>query len=312
MDLDSLMINSSHFGIKPVSGALGAEIDGVDLGKPISAVIFDDLHQALMDYKVIFFRHQDLTPEQHIAFSRRFGEPMEDMFVKESEDYPELMELLKEADDTGYNFGGSWHSDSTYRTSPPMGVSLYARELPPFGGDTIWCNMEMVFENLSVGMQLMLEPLYAEHLAQGYREKLAVIKGDYSKSFENIGDVVRVEVNHPVVRVHPVTGRKSLFINDAYTHRFANMTAEESQPLIEYLCNFAIRPYFTCRFSWQPGSLAIWDNRNTMHYAISDYHGHRRLMHRYTMKGDKPMGMAPYPECNMSGDNISGNNNGNL
>lgn len=290
------MINSPQFDIKPVSGALGAEIYGVDLTKPISSAVFEDLHQALMDYKVIFFRDQDLTPEQHIAFSRRFGEPMEDMFVKESATYPELMELLKEADDTGYNFGGSWHSDATYRTSPPLGVSLYARELPPFGGDTIWCNMEMVLENLSAGMQSMLEPLYAEHLAQGYREKLAVIKGDYSKSFENLGDVVRVEVNHPVVRVHPVTGGKSLFINDAYTYRFANMTAEESQPLIEYLCNFAIRPYFTYRFRWQPGSLAIWDNRNTMHYAVSDYHGHRRLMHRYTIQGDKPMGVLLLPD----------------
>jgi len=306
------MINSPHFSIKPISGALGAEIHGVDLTKPLSAAVFEDLHQALMDYKVIFFRDQDLTPEQHIAFSRRFGEPMEDMFVKESETYPELMELLKEADDTGYNFGGSWHSDATYRTSPPLGVSLYARELPPFGGDTIWCNMEMVLENLSAGMQSMLEPLYAEHLAQGYREKLAVIKGDYSKSFENLGDVVRVEVNHPVVRVHPVTGRKSLFINDAYTYRFTNMTAEESQPLIEYLCNFAIRPYFTCRFRWQPGSLAIWDNRNTMHYAVSDYHGHRRLMHRYTIQGDEPTGMGSLPDSNSPVDNLPGSDNGHI
>ena len=306
------MINSPHFDIKPVSGALGAEIHGVDLTKPFSAAVFEDLHQALMDYKVIFFRDQDLTPEQHIAFSRRFGEPMEDMFVKESETYPELMELLKEADDTGYNFGGSWHSDATYRTSPPLGVSLYARELPPFGGDTIWCNMEMVLENLSAGMQSMLEPLYAEHLAQGYREKLAVIKGDYSKSFENLGDVVRVEVNHPVVRVHPVTGRKSLFINDAYTYRFANMTAEESQPLIEYLCNLAIRPYFTCRFRWEPGSLAIWDNRNTMHYAVSDYHGHRRLMHRYTIQGDKPMGMVSFSDSHTPVDHLLGSDNGHF
>ena len=302
MGLSSLMIRSSHFSINPISGALGAEIDGIDLAKPISAAIFDDLHQALMDYKVIFFRDQDLTPKQHITFSRLFGEPMEDMFVKANETYPELMELLKEADDTGYNFGGSWHSDSTYRDAPPMGVSLYARELPPFGGDTVWCNMEMVFENLSEGMQSLLTPLYAEHLAQGYREKLAIIKGDYSKSFKNLGDVIRIEVNHPVVRVHPVTGRKSLFINDAYTYRFANMTEEESKPLIEYLCNFAIRPHFSCRFRWQPGSLALWDNRNTMHYAVGDYHGHRRLMHRYTIQGDKPLGVS-----SALGDNLAGN-----
>lgn len=278
-----------HFQASPIAGSMGAEISGIDLSKPIGSAVFDEVHQSLLDYKAIFFRQQDLTPKQHIAFARMFGEAMEDTFVQENKEYPELLELIKEADSTGYNFGGTWHSDSTYRDEPPLGIVLYAKELPPYGGDTTWTNMELVYESLSTSMQTMLDGLQAEHLAQGYRKKLSLIKGDYAKPF-HAEDIVKIKVSHPVVRVHPVTGRKSLYLNDAYTYRFTGMSEEESQPLIQFLCNYAIRPHFTCRFRWQPGSLAVWDNRNTMHFAINDYHGHRRLMHRYTIKGDKPLG----------------------
>lgn len=284
------MLMSSYFKLNPIAGALGAEISGLDLSKTLTSNIFDDLHQALIEYKVLFFRDQNLSPEQHIAFGRMFGEPMEDNFVKEMDQHPELIELLQEADDSGYNFGGTWHSDSTYREQPPMGVALYARELPPFGGDTTWTNMELVYSALSESMQKMLEPLRADHVAQGYREKMSIIKGDYTKSFTK-KDVVEHQVSHPVVRKHPVSGNKSLYINEAYALRFTGMTENESKPLIDYLCQFAIQPHFTCRFRWQPGSLAIWDNRNTMHFAIGDYYGYRRLMHRYTIQGDTPIGV---------------------
>ena len=285
------MKSHDYFSIQPIAGALGAEIHDLDLSKPLTSKVFDDLHQSLIKYKVLFFRDQELSPEQHIAFGRMFGEPMEDNFVKSMDAHPELIELLQEADDSGYNFGGTWHSDSTYREQPPMGVVLYARELPPFGGDTTWTNMELVYQSLSEGMQKMLEPLQAEHVAQGYREKMSIIKGDYTKSFTK-ADVVTHNVSHPVVRKHPVSGNKSLFINEAYALRFSGMTEDESKPLIDYLCKFAVQPQFTCRFRWQPGSLAIWDNRNTMHYAIGDYFGHRRLMHRYTIQGGTPVGFA--------------------
>lgn len=285
------MQSRSSFELHPVAGALGAEVSGIDLSNSISDAVFSDLHAALMKFKVLFFRDQDLSPEQHIAFARLFGEPMVDDFVKEMDAYPELIELLQEADDSGYNFGGTWHSDSTYRDAPPMGVALYARELPPFGGDTIWVNMELVYESLSDGMKKLLNPLTAEHVAQGYREKMSIIKGDYTKSFTK-QDIIERNVSHPVIRKHPVTGSKSLFINEAYTLRFQDMSEQESKPLIDYLCSLATRPQFTCRFRWQPGSLAIWDNRNTMHFAIGDYFGHRRVMHRYTIQGDKPMGIS--------------------
>ncbi len=285
------MLKSDYFTTHPISGALGAEISGLDLSMPLNAAVFEQLHQALIEYKVLFFRDQDLTPEQHIAFGRMFGEPMEDEFVKEMDAHPELIELLQEADDSGYNFGGTWHSDSTYREQPPMGVALYARELPPFGGDTTWTNMELVYSSLSKGMQTLLDPLKAEHVAQGYREKMSIIKGDYTKSF-NKEDIVVRNVSHPVVRKHPVSGNKSLYINEAYALRFSGMTEDESKPLIDYLCRFAIQPHFTCRFRWLPGSLALWDNRNTMHFAIGDYFGHRRLMHRYTIQGDTPVGLV--------------------
>ena len=285
------MQTKSYFEIAPVAGALGAEISGIDLSQPLPSEVFAELHQALIEFKVLFFRDQELSPAQHIAFGRMFGEPMEDEFVKEMDAHPELIELLQEADDDGYNFGGTWHSDSTYREQPPMGVVLYARELPPFGGDTTWTNMELVYSSLSKGMQSMLKPLQAEHVAQGYREKMSIIKGDYTKSFKK-EDIIEHNVSHPVVRKHPISGNKSLFINEAYALRFAGMTESESKPLIEYLCHFATQPHFTCRFRWQPGSLAIWDNRNIMHFAIGDYFGHRRLMHRYTIQGDKPIGVT--------------------
>lgn len=181
---------------------------------------------------------------------------MEDNFVQEMETYPELIELLQEADDDGYNFGGTWHSDSTYREQPPLGVALYARELPPVGGDTAWANMELVYSALSKSMQSMLTNLRADHVAQGYREKMAIIKGDYTKSFKK-EDIVQHQVSHPVVRTHPVSGNKSLFLNEAYALRFTGMTEDENKPLIEFLCRFATQPQFTCRFRWQPGSLTL-------------------------------------------------------
>ncbi len=273
--------------IKPIAGALGAEISGVDLSRSMNEDLLSEIKSALWEYKVLFFRDQDLTPEQHITFGRQIGPPQSDLFVKSHDKYPELIELLKEADDTGYNFGGSWHSDTSYLEAPSMGVALYARELPPYGGDTTWTNMEMVYQNLSPAMQNMLNGLQAEHVAHGLKQQLKIRKGDYAISFNN-ADEIRIEVKHPVVRTHPETGNKSLFINPAYTYRFEDMTEEESKPLIDFLCQFAIRPAFTCRFKWEPGSLALWDNRNTMHFAINDYEGHRRLMHRYTIAGEKP------------------------
>jgi taurine dioxygenase len=285
-----MMTNSPIPSVKPIAGALGAEITGINLSKTITTKLFNFLHQALMDYKVIFFRDQDLTPQQHIDFSRLFGEPMTDEFIEHSGEHPELMELYQAADSEKRNFGGTWHTDSTYRNEPPLGVSLYSRKLPPYGGDTIWSNMELVYESLSDPMKNMLKPLYADHLASGYRQKLSLIKGDYTHSFSN-DDVKRIEVSHPVVRAHPVTGRPSLFLSEPYTYRFSGMSEEESKPLIQFLCELAIRPNFTCRFNWTPGTLALWDNRNTLHFAVNDYAGYSRLMHRYTIKGDKPRGV---------------------
>jgi len=276
-----------QISIKPIAGALGAEINGVDLSRPVTNDLLSEIKSALWKYKVLFFRGQSLTPEQHIAFGQQIGPPQADLFVKSHDKYPELIELLKEADDTGYNFGGSWHSDTSYLDAPCMGVALYARELPPYGGDTTWTNMEMVYQNLSPAMRRMLDGLHAEHVAHGLKQQLKIRKGDYAISFNN-AEETRIEVKHPVIRTHPQTGNKSLFINPAYTYRFEGMTEEESKPLIDFLCEFAIRPAFTCRFRWEPGSLALWDNRNTMHFAINDYEGHRRLMHRYTIAGEKP------------------------
>jgi taurine dioxygenase len=271
---------------RPVSGALGAEISGVDLKASLGdAALFAEIRKLWLQHLVVFFRGQDLAPAGFMDFARQFGEPVEYPMVRGLESFPKIIEV-KKLEHERAAFGAIWHTDTAYLERPPMASMLLARELPPFGGDTLFANMYLAFESLSPGLQKILEDLKAVNSSA---------KADVTKTRE---DRVRASgteeakkefvAEHPVVRTHPETGRKALYVNPAHTLRFAGMTEEESAPLLNFLYQHQIRPEFTCRFSWQPGSIALWDNRCAQHNPVNDYHGYRRVMHRITLAGDRP------------------------
>jgi taurine dioxygenase len=259
--------------VRRVAGALGAEVLGVDLSRPLEEEVVIALRRAWLEHLVLFFRDQALTPEQYMAFARRLGKPIEYPFVKGIDGFPEIIEVKKLEHET-VNFGGIWHSDTAYLTEPPMASMLLAREVPPFGGDTLFANMYLAYETLSEGMRALID---------GLRAVNSSAKADVSRTREDrIQSDGRAEgkkeyvAEHPVVRTHPETGRKALYVNVAHTVRFTGMTEEESTPLLDYLFAHQVRPEHTCRFAWQPGSIALWDNRCTQHNPVNDYHGFRR------------------------------------
>jgi len=269
--------------IRRIAGALGAEVLGVQLNQDLGAATIGEIRQAFLDYQVIFFCDQKLAAAQFMAFARRMGKPIEYPFVRGIDGFPEVIEV-KKLEHERYNFGGIWHSDTTYLEEPPMGSMLLARELPPFGGDTLFANQYLAYETLSEGMRKLLDGLVAVNSSAN---------ADVSRTRE---DRVREQVRtaeelvseHPAVRTHPETGRKALYVNVAHTARFKGMTKEESAPLLNFLFQHQIRPEFTCRFQWRVGSLAFWDNRCVQHNPVNDYHGYRRVMHRITLAGDRP------------------------
>lgn len=286
-----------HFiNIQPIAGALGAEIHGVDLSQPMSNEAFEEVRSALHDNLVIFFRDQHLTPDQHKAFSGRFGELLEVPFVRALEGHPEILPVRKgKQEQTKRNFGGHWHTDMSYAEIPPLGSALYARVIPPYGGDTMWASMYSAYDALSDGLKQILDNLRAVHSpVRSYGAKGAVVNnGDPAHKMDvRTDERASSEVTHPVIRVHPATGRKALYVNSTYTLRFEGMSEEESAPLLQYLYSHLARPEFTCRFRWTPGALAVWDNRCTQHLAMNDYDGFDRELHRTTIAGDRPMAVT--------------------
>lgn len=271
--------------VEPVAGSLGAEVSGVDLTTDLADETVAEIRAAWLRHLVLFFRGQErLTPDTFMAFAKRIGEPVEYPFVKGLDGYPEIIAIAKLPHET-VNFGGIWHSDTVYLERPPMGTLLIAREVPPYGGDTLWANMYAAFEALSPGMQRMLDGMRAVNssaladVSKTREDRIA------DSGYDDKQDYVSV---HPVVRTHPETGRKALYVNVAHTERFEDMTVAESRPLLQFLFEHSVKPEFTCRLRWQVGTLAMWDNRCAMHNPINDYHGHRRVMNRITLAGDVP------------------------
>jgi taurine dioxygenase len=267
-----------------LAGAIGAVVSGIDLASIDDATVAE-LRSLWLEHLVLFFRGQELDDDAFLAFARRIGEPVEYPFVKGFDTHPEIIEVAKLPDET-VNFGGIWHSDTVYLEQPPMATMLLARELPPYGGDTMYANMYAAYEALSPAMREMLD---------GLRATNSSAMADVSKTREDrirdrgaADDEQEFVATHPVVRTHPETGRKALYVNPAHTASFVGMTVEESSPLLEFLFRHSTRPEFTCRFRWQVGSLALWDNRCAMHNPINDYHGFTRRMHRITLAGDVP------------------------
>ncbi len=272
--------------VRKVAGAIGAEIAGVDLAAELDGATVAAIRGALLDHAVIFFRDQHkLTPDRFLAFARRFGQPIEYPFVKGIEGYPEIIQVAK-LEHERVNFGGVWHTDTSYLEEPPMGTMLVAREVPPYGGDTMFASQYAAYEALSDGFKRLLQDLRA--VASSAKADVTKTREDRIKDSGNEAARTQYEAEHPVVRVHPETGRKALYVNSAHTVRFAGMSEEESAPILRYLFEHQIKPEFTCRFSWRVGSVAFWDNRAALHYPVNDYHGFRRIMHRITLKGDRP------------------------
>ncbi len=272
--------------VRPIAGALGAEIHGVDLARDLDDSTVAAIRAAWLEHLVVFFRDQSLDTDAFLAFARSIGDPIEYPFVQGLEGYPHVIEVLKLPHES-VNFGGIWHSDTTYLERPPMATALIAREVPSFGGDTMWSNMYAAYDGLSPALQALLAPLRGVSSSA-----LADVSKTREDRIRDAGDAASASrefvAEHPVVRTHPETGRKALFVNVAHTARFAGMTEAESRPLLQYLFEHSVRPEFTCRFRWEVGSLALWDNRCAMHNPINDYHGHLRRMHRITLAGDIP------------------------
>ena len=277
-------VTYANIDVRPVATALGAEISGVDLGSDLDDATVAEIRDAFHRHSVIFFRDQIMTPEQHIAFAERWGNINVNRFFKPLDGYPKIATVIKEADQKS-NVGGDWHTDHSYDQIPAMGSILYAREVPDLGGDTLFSSMYRAYEELSPGLQETLEGLNAWHSSRhvfGYVNADTEARQDGRLS--NM-DKATQDALHPVIVTHPDTGRKALYVNSDFTVRFDGWTQEESQPLLDYLYRFGARPEFQCRFQWRQGSVAIWDNRCTWHFASNDYHGQRREMHRITIDG---------------------------
>jgi taurine dioxygenase len=260
----------------------GAEVLGVDLNN-MSANEFAAVKKAYADYGIIFFRDQKLSEDQHIAFAKKFGEIDVNKFFPHIDGYREIAKVGKEKEQKT-NIGGGWHTDHSYDQIPAMGSILVARTLPPAGGDTLFANMYAAYDTLDDETKAQIANLNAVHSNSHVFGSKAYYNNEERTEFardEAVGEAV-----HPVVITHPLSGKKALYVNPGFVLRFENQTMAESNPLLQKLFAHAMNARFHTRFQWKPGSIAFWDNRATWHYALNDYHGHERLMHRITIAGE--------------------------
>ncbi len=279
-------MTNGNIEIHRCSSAIGAEIHGVDLTRPLDNAAWSTIHDAFHKHLVLFFRDQDLNPEQHVNFSQRFGELVPYPFVHGIDGHPELIEIVKMPDETR-NFGAGWHTDMSFAEEAPLGAVLQAIEVPPTGGDTMFCNMYLAYETLSAGMKAYVEAARGVHDSHDPRGHSQSYKG---MSLQENEGAEREITAHSMVRTHPVTGCKSLFISPDYCMEIDGAETSESRRILDHLERHATRDEFTCRFRWEPHSIAIWDNRCTMHKVLSDDleaqfagHGFKRVMRRATI-----------------------------
>jgi taurine dioxygenase len=280
--------------VRALASACGAEVTGVDLRR-FTASDHTAIVKALADHSVLFFRDQELQPEDQVEITQRFGSLLRVPYIKHLDEHPDIIAVLKEADEQQIStFGGTWHSDFSFLPAPPSLTLLYALELPDVGGDTLWSSQYAAYDALSDGLKRMLDPLHSIHTGWPHGAKGPGPDVPVSRSIGMVRNDPSAdrEVIHPVVRVHPVTGRKALFVNPVYTQQFEGMTQDESRPLLQYLFDHSTKAEFTCRLRWAPGTLTVWDNRCLLHLAINDYDGSRRLLHRTTVCGETPVGPA--------------------
>ena len=281
--------NYSTITVTPISRFVGADIGYVDIAAGISDEQFLEIRRAFVAHGVIFIRDQNLTPDQHIEFAKRWGEINVNRFFQAVDTHPIIAEVRKEANQKK-NIGSTWHTDHSYDQIPAMGSILYAREVPKIGGDTLFSSMYAAYDYLSDGMKDTLLRMRAEHSSRHVFGESAYVDmdmdmDDVGDRFSNTADATQ-DATHPVIIKHPLSGRSALYVNGDFTVKFKGWRQLESQPLLDYLYQHASQNEFTCRFKWQKGSIAIWDNRATHHCALNDYHGEHRLMHRITIDGE--------------------------
>ena len=267
--------------VDPLTPAIGAEIRGVDLAQPLDDETFAEVHDAWMKHLVIFFREQDLTLDQHKAFGRRFGELHIHPAAPGPDGHPEIF-MVHTDKNSKFSEGNGWHSDVSCDEEPPMGSILRLHTLPATGGDTLFCNTYLVYENLSDSMKSHLEGLIAIH------EGEQIFRGRYTDEGGDDREKNYPRAEHPLIRTHPVTGRKSVYVNQAFTTGIKELRYTEAQSLLGYLFKQFERPKYQCRFRWRQNSIAMWDNRCAQHYAMWDYRPHTRSGYRVTVKGDRP------------------------
>lgn len=266
--------------VQPVSGSLGAEVSGVDLGN-LTDEQFDEIYRAFVAHQVIFFRDQEFDEVSYIEFARRWGDIMLYPYMQGLPDHPEILQILKEPEDT-YVFGSQWHTDSSFIAIPPKATMLYAREIPPAGGDTAYSSMYRAYDTLSEGMKKILADLRVLNVGD---QRIARFDELRSMKQQDPGEV-QTRAYHPLIRTHPDTGKKALNVG-AHSVEIEGLTKEESTSILEFLYHHGTRPEFGCRFQWREGTVGIWDNRCVQHYAIDDYQGQRRRMQRITIAGEE-------------------------
>jgi taurine dioxygenase len=274
-------------------GPIGAEVQSIDLAQPLSQVTVSQIRQAWLAHGFLVFRDQRLSPKAQAAFARRWGEIDTYPFMQPVAEDPHVIPIIKEADAT-LNFGGDWHTDTSYKATPPQATMLYAVEVPPMGGDTLFADATRAFEDLSPAFQAMLEGLTGVYTPKmvhgqggGYRDVSA--KAQLGDAYGGNSEFAESEVLHPIIRTHPETGRKSIYCSRPHTHRVDGWTRAESKGLIAFLTEHLTQEQYVTRLDWRQGTLAIWDNRCLFHNALNDYQGHRRHMHRVIIRGDRPV-----------------------
>ena len=268
------------FEVSPLTPRIGAEIDGVYLGDDLSDQVIAEIRQALLTYKVIFFRDQDISEEQHIAFARRFGDlEIHPMSEVKDQPHPEIFHL-KTRPDGSTSGADMWHSDVTWRAEPSLGSVLRGRIIPEVGGDTMWSDQVAAYEGLSPAMKEWVCTLTAVHDGSGFAAYLGIPIEQWFERFPL--------QEHPVVRTHPETGERALYVNCSFTRSIKGLSQKESDWLLQHLYDQAAIPEYQCRFRWRENSIAFWDNRACQHYAVADYSPAMRAMERVTIIGDRP------------------------
>lgn len=281
------IMSNGEMNIEPSGGGVGAFVRGIDLREGLSDNMVGALRSALGEHGVLFFRDQDISPEDHIAFAEKFAPIDINRFFAHVEGHPKIAEVLKEPSQKK-NIGGNWHTDHTYDLEPAMGSILVARETPPRGGDTMYASTCRAYETLSDGFKSILKGLKGVHSSRHVfgPQGRYVMKGEDTVGRLGNTEAATQDAVHPLIIRHPISGRESIYVNPGFTTGIEGWSDAEAEPFLKILYEHIAKPEHTYRFQWSEGSIAFWDNRATWHYAVNDYHGARRLMHRITVQGE--------------------------